>query len=108
VFHEPDGRFFLHCYRASSEQQLLLSLGSKTTSEVWVLDANQPAQAFVCMAPRVEGHEYSVDHGLLDGAWSWFIRTNRDGINFALFHAAGPAVCPSEAEWQNLFPTARR
>lgn len=30
VFHEPDGRFFLHCYRSSSERQLLLALGSKT------------------------------------------------------------------------------
>ena len=51
VFHEPDGRFFMHCYRSSSEQQLLLSLGSKTTSEVWVLDAFQPQQAFTCIAP---------------------------------------------------------
>ena len=84
VFHEPDGRFFLHCYRASSERQLLLSLGSKTTSEVWALDASQPQQAFSCLAPRVEDHEYDVDHGLLDGQWSWLIRTNRDCINFAL------------------------
>jgi protease II len=39
VFEEPDGRFFLHCYRTSSERQLVLLLGSKTTSEAWVLDA---------------------------------------------------------------------
>ncbi|MDM8191204.1 S9 family peptidase [Pseudomonas koreensis] len=104
VFHEPDGRFFLHCYRASSEQQLLLSLGSKTTSEVWALDANQPHLPFNCLAPRVEDHEYDVDHGLLDGVWTWFIRTNRDGINFALYQAADTGVPPSEAEWQSLIP----
>jgi oligopeptidase B len=104
VFHEPDGRFFLHCYRSSSEQQLLLSLGSKTTSEVWVLDANQPQQAFTCLAPRVEDHEYDVDHGALDGQWAWFIRTNRDGINFALYHAIDTGVAPTEADWQNLIP----
>lgn len=104
VFHEPDGRFFLHCYRASSEQQLLLSLGSKTTSEVWALDANQPHLPFSCLAPRVEDHEYDVDHGLLDGVWTWFIRTNRDGINFALYQAPDTGVPPSEAEWQNLIP----
>ena len=102
VFHEPDGRFFLHCYRSSSEQQLLLSLGSKTTSEVWALDANQPHLPFTCLAPRVEGHEYDVDHGMLDGAWTWFIRTNRDGINFALYQAPDTGVAPSEADWQNL------
>ena len=102
VFHEPDGRFFLHCYRSSSERQLLLSLGSKTTSEIWALDAEQPQQAFACLAPRVEGHEYDVDHGKLDDQWTWFIRSNRDGINFALFQAADNAGVPSEDQWQNL------
>jgi oligopeptidase B len=104
VFHEPDGRFFLHCYRSSSELQLLLSLGSKTTSEVWVLDASLPHQAFTCLAPRVEDHEYDVDHGALDGAWTWFIRTNRDGINFALYSAVDTGVAPTEADWKNLIP----
>ena len=104
VFHEPDGRFFLHCYRASSERQLLVSLGSKTTSEVWALDASQPQQAFSCLAPRVEDHEYDVDHGLLDGQWSWLIRTNRDGINFALYQAPDTGRVPSEDQWQNLIP----
>jgi oligopeptidase B len=104
VFHEPDGRFFMHCYRASSEQQLLLSLGSKTTSEVWVLDALRPQQAFTCIAPRVEDHEYDVDHGTLDGEWTWFIRTNRDGINFALYTALDNGSTPTEADWQNLIP----
>jgi oligopeptidase B len=104
VFHEPDGRFFLHCYRSSSERQLLLSLGSKTTSEVWVLDASLPHQAFTCLAPRVEAHEYDVDHGKLDGEWTWLIRTNRDGINFALYQAADTGVAPTEANWQNLIP----
>ncbi|MBC3349611.1 S9 family peptidase [Pseudomonas sp. SWRI196] len=104
VFHEPDGRFFLHCYRSSSERQLILSLGSKTTSEVWVLDAAQPHQPFTCLAPRVENHEYDVDHGLLDGQWSWLIRSNRDGINFALYQAADTGLAPTEADWQNLIP----
>ncbi|WP_371354703.1 S9 family peptidase [Pseudomonas chlororaphis] len=104
VFHEPDGRFFLHCYRSSSEKQLLLSLGSKTTSEVWVLDAAQPQHAFTCLAPRVEHHEYDVDHGLLDGQWTWFIRSNRDGINFALYQAPDLGAVPGQADWQNLIP----
>lgn len=104
VFHEPDGRFFLHCYRSSSEQQLILSLGSKTTSEVWVLDATQPQQPFTCLAPRREDHEYDVDHGLLDGQWTWLIRSNRDGINFALYQAVDTGVAPTEADWQNLIP----
>ena len=101
VFHEPDGRFFLHCYRASSERQLILSLSSKTTSESWVLDAEQPLQAFSCFAPRVEGHDYSVDHGVFEGQETWFIRTNQDGINFALYQATGSRV-PTRSDWQLL------
>ena len=103
VFSEPDGRFFLHCYRSSSERQLIVGLDSKTTSEAWVLDASTPEQAFVCMAPRSEGHEYSVDHGLIDGKWSWVIRSNQDGINFALYHAPEkPDGIPERSDWQNL------
>ncbi|AZC16956.1 S9 family peptidase [Pseudomonas sp. CMR5c] len=104
VFHEPDGRFFLHCYRASSERQLLLSMGSKTTSETWVLDADQPHLPFTCVAPRTEDHEYDVDHGLLDGQWTWFIRSNRDGINFALYQAQDTGGVPTQDTWQLLVP----
>jgi oligopeptidase B len=115
VFNEPDGRFFLHCYRSSSERQLILTLNSKTTSEVWVLDAQHPAHAFVCLAERVEGHEYFADHGLIDGAWSWVIRSNQDGINFALFHALEKqgleqqgleqlTGVPTRSDWQILIP----
>ncbi|WP_442109102.1 S9 family peptidase [Pseudomonas sp. NUPR-001] len=103
VFEETDGRFFLHCYRASSERQLILLLNSKTTSEAWVLDAEQPDGDFTCLAARVEGHEYFPDHGQLDGQWRWFIRTNQDGINFALYQADSEQV-PTRAQWQLLVP----
>jgi len=101
VYEESDGRFFLHCYRASSERQLILLLNSKTTSEAWVLDAERPEDAFTCLAPRVEGHEYFPDHGQLEGQWRWFIRTNQDGINFALYQAASDQV-PVRDQWQLL------
>jgi oligopeptidase B len=100
VFHEPDGRFFLSCYRSSSERQLILQLGSKTTSEAWVLDAATPHAAFSCVAPREEAHEYDVDHGTLNGEWRWLIRSNQHGINFALFSAH--QATPSREHWQLL------
>ncbi|QLC74430.1 S9 family peptidase [Pseudomonas sp. LPB0260] len=100
VFQEDDGRFFLHCYRTSSERQLVLALGSKTTSEAWVLDADTPEEAFRCLAPREDGHEYYVDHGKHDGRWCWLIRSNQSGINFALFFANEQA--PTRAHWHLL------
>jgi oligopeptidase B len=105
VFEETDERFFLTCYRASSERQLILLLASKTTSEVWVLDAQTPQGRFRCLAPREEGHEYYLDHGTLDGDWTWLIRSNQTGINFALFYIKesqfeDPNGC--RARWQPL------
>ncbi|WP_409280770.1 S9 family peptidase [Pseudomonas defluvii] len=103
VFEEADGRFFLTCYRSSSERQLVLLLNSKTTSEAWVLDAEHPQASFTCLAPRVEDHEYYPDHGQLDGEWHWFIRSNQHGINFALFHAVADSI-PTRDQWQVLVP----
>ncbi len=100
VFNEPDGRFFLNCYRSSSERQLILLANSKTTCEAWVLDAEQPQQAFVCLAPREEGHEYYPDHGRIDGEWAWVVRSNQAGINFALYRADD--ATPSREHWQEL------
>ncbi|MFS2127516.1 S9 family peptidase [Pseudomonas sp. Pseusp97] len=100
IFEEPDGRFFLNCYRASSERQLVLLLNSKTTSEAWVLDANTPEGEFICLAPREEGHEYYPDHGRLNDDWAWLIRSNQTGINFALYHAS--EAQPTRAHWQEL------
>ncbi|NRH29454.1 S9 family peptidase [Pseudomonas sp. MS19] len=100
VIDEPDGRFFVSCYRSSSERQLLLMLGSKTTTEVWTLDAQTPEQPFSCVAPREEDHEYEVDHGQLNGQWCWFIRSNQSGINFALYTAAENT--PQRQHWQTL------
>lgn len=98
VFEEGDGRFFLHCYRSSSERQLILLLNSKTTSEAWVLDADQPQGTFRCLAPREEGHEYYPDHGRLDGRGLWLIRSNQAGINFALYQAEESR--PTREHWQ--------
>ena len=100
VFEEADGRFFLHCFRSSSERQLILQLGSKTTSECWVLDADTPHGEFRCVAPREEDHDYEVDHGQLDGQWQWLIRSNQSGINFALY--ATSETTPERAHWREL------
>ncbi|MDA7088523.1 S9 family peptidase [Pseudomonas sp. SA3-5] len=104
VFHEADGRFFLNCYRTSSERQLVLMLGSKTTSEAWVLDADTPQAAFRCLAPREDGHEYYVDHGKVEGDWAWLIRSNQSGINFALYcvKQTSPAQTPTREHWNEL------
>ena len=102
VYHDPDGRFFVHCYRTSSERQLVILSHSKTTSEAWVLSADEPDGQWTCLAPRQEDHEYFPDHGLHQGQWSWLIRSNQAGINFALYHAS--EAQPEREHWQELVP----
>ncbi len=102
VYHDPDGRFFVHCYRASSDRQLVILSHSKTTSEAWVLSADQPEGSWTCLAPRRENHEYFPDHGLYEGQWRWLIRSNQAGINFALYHASEAE--PGREHWQELVP----
>jgi len=100
VYHDPDGRFFVHCYRTSSERQLVILSHSKTTSEAWVLSADEPEGRWTCLATRQEDHEYFPDHGLHEGQWSWLIRSNQAGINFALYHTS--EAQPERERWQEL------
>ncbi|WP_120993324.1 S9 family peptidase [Stutzerimonas urumqiensis] len=102
VYHDPDGRYFVSCYRSSSERQLIILSHSKTTSEAWVLPADVPTAAPVCLAPRQEDHEYFPDHGVWNGEPCWFIRTNQDGINYALYRASERQ--PTREHWQPLVP----
>lgn len=100
VYHDPDGRYFVNCYRTSSERQLVILSNSKTTSEAWVLPAGEPEGQWTCLAPREENHEYYPDHGQLDGEWRWFVRSNQTGINFALYQTLESA--PQRGNWQEL------
>ncbi|HEV3173522.1 MAG TPA: S9 family peptidase [Actinocrinis sp.] len=62
VLEEPDERFWVGVGLTRSERYIEIGVGSKTTSEVRLLDAAQPGGEFTVVAPRRQGVEYSVDH----------------------------------------------
>lgn len=62
VLDEPDERFWVGVDLTRNEQAIQISLGSKLTSEVWLLDADDPTGEPVLVAPRREGVEYDVEH----------------------------------------------
>ena len=62
VFQEDDERFFLEIDSSRSEDLLVLTLQSQTTSEVWMLEAAEPEGVFRCIRPREAGVEYWVEH----------------------------------------------
>jgi oligopeptidase B len=61
VHQEDDERFWMGVGSSRDERWLILSLGSKTTSEVHLLPADDPEGAWRVVAPRRDGVEYDVE-----------------------------------------------
>jgi oligopeptidase B len=92
LFHEPDDAYFLGVDKTRSEAYLLLGLGSKITSEVYYLDANQPNGDFRIIRPRQTGIEYEIEHH----TDTFYILTNENALNFKLMKA--PVSHPEQWE----------
>jgi oligopeptidase B len=98
VLQEDDDRFFADVSRTRSGALLLISLGSKITSEVWMIDASEPDGDARIVAPRRQGHEYSVEHH----GEHLYIVSNDDAVNFRLMQA--PVASPGQENWSELLP----
>lgn len=60
VLEEPDERFWLGADESAERDRVILMLGSKLTTEVWLLDAAAPEAEPLLVRERREGVEYSV------------------------------------------------
>ncbi len=96
VFEEPDERFYLDVSSTRSEQWIVFSINSKTSSEAWLLRADDPEGSPSIVRARVPDVEYSIDH------WGdrFVVLTNLDAPDFQVM------VSPIEApgEWEVLLP----
>jgi oligopeptidase B len=98
VYEEEDEAFTIGVLRTRSRRFLVLGLGSHTTSEARVLEADDPGGPWRTIAPRVPEQEYEVDHrGEL-----FYMRTNDRGRNFRLVTA--PIGSPGRESWTELLP----
>ena len=61
VHQEDDERFWMGVSTSRDERWLILGLGSKTTSEVHLLDNDDPEGEWRVVAPRRDGVEYDVE-----------------------------------------------
>ncbi|RCG21852.1 S9 family peptidase [Sphaerisporangium album] len=96
VYEESDERFWVGIGLTRSERYVVLSAGSKITSEVRVLDAEYPTGEFAVIRPRQTGVEYTIDH-----AGDQFLILHNEGArNFEI--AAAPIDDP--ATWTPLVP----
>ncbi len=94
VMEEPDERFWVGVDLTRNEQAIQISLGSKLTSEAWLLDANDPTGEPVVVVPRREGVEYDVEHA----GDQLLIVHNADAKNFTL----STASLDAPGEWTTL------
>ncbi|WP_063062829.1 S9 family peptidase [Nocardia sienata] len=98
VFHEPDERYWVSVGATRSEKYLMIWVGSKITTEGWVLESDNPTGEFRVLLPRREGVEYSAEHAVVAGEDRFLILHNDvvDGVkaeNFVL--AEAPAADPT-------------
>lgn len=98
VHHETDDRYWVGLGATRSEQYVVISSDSKTTSEARVVDATDPTSPAIVIEPRREGHEYRVEHH----GDRFLILSNDDAPDFALFET--PIDRPGRANWTELLP----
>ena len=98
VYEEKDERFNIETSKTRSKAYILLLSGSRTTSEVRYLPADQPTAEWKVMEPRQQDVEYYPDHN----GDSFYIRVNDTGRNFRLVKA--PVSDPRRKNWQEVVP----
>jgi oligopeptidase B len=96
VYEEKDPLFDIGVCDTRSEAFVVLAATSKETSEMRVLEADDPRGDFRVIEPRRAGHEYYLDHHEDE----FFIRTNDKGRNFRLVRA--PVANPSQRRWKQV------
>lgn len=96
VHDEPDERFWMGVGSSRDDRWIILALGSKTTSEVRLLDATTPEGDFRVVAPRRDGVEYDVE----PAADRLLIVHNTDNPDSDL--AWAPLDATSHEQWRPL------
>ncbi len=93
VYQENDGAFYLSLDRSSSRQYVIITISGNTTSEVRLIDANQPQSQVQLFTARQVGREYYLDHF----RGEFYLRSNHQSVHFGLYHTAA-----ADRQWQIL------
>jgi oligopeptidase B len=102
VFTEPDERFYVSVGRSRSGGVIQIATESKRTSEVHLLDPDDPEGPPRLVEARTPELEYAIDHHVdADGRELLFVVTNADGAhNFKVMTA--PLSDPGREHWSEF------
>jgi oligopeptidase B len=98
AYEETDGLYRAFVYRSRDRKFVFIGSAASTATEIHFLPAATPEGKLIRIAPRELEHEYYVDHR--DGLF--YIRTNRNAVNFRLVTA--PVDAPGEDHWTEVVP----
>ncbi len=99
VYQEDDPAYFTSIGRSRDNRYIIAQHISTLTTEIRLLDANQPEQVPQVILPRQQGHEYSVET-LGDRV---FLLTNDNASNFRVVYAS-LATIADRGTWQEVVP----
>lgn len=107
LWREDDERFFVGLRSARSGRYILVSAGSHTTSEVRLLDADDPAASLRLLTGRRQGVEFQADHHPGDDEQGiperFFLLTNLDAPEFRLVELPGDLPAdPAPESWRDV------
>ena len=99
IFTENDERFWVWLSKTRDKKYIILGTGSKTTTERWFLNTNDPNDEFQIIEPRKEGHKYYV----LSHEDNFYIVTNKNAKNNKLMITSSNK--PSQKNWREVITT---
>jgi oligopeptidase B len=103
VFEEPDEHFYVSVGRTRSDDYVVITSASKTTTEVRLVPAATPEHDPRVVEPRTQDHEYHVDHHRGSTDDRLFVLTNTDGaFNFKVMVA--PTERCGRSDWSEFLP----
>ena len=100
LYEEKDEMFRIYVGRTKSKAFLVLYIGSSTTSEMRMLDANQPNGDFKVFSPRQKDTEYYIDHH----PSKFFVRyKDRQNLNYKVMEAPLQGY-EDRTKWKDAIP----
>jgi oligopeptidase B len=103
VYTEKDAAFEVCVGVTQSGRYVLIETHAHDDSEIWIIDAARPAEPPVCVAPRMPGHQYAVDHYVGPDGDHLVIWTNSHGADDGRLCVA-PVADLAMARWREVVP----
>ncbi|MBK9077749.1 MAG: S9 family peptidase [Hyphomicrobium sp.] len=99
VYAESDSGMFVGLSHTQSRRFITIEVHDHDTSEVHIIDADQPNRAPICIAPRSKGHQYGIEH---HGDRLIITTNSKNAEDFRIVEAL--VAAPGQNNWREIVP----